>query len=88
MIIGLWGDKFIQMLENPTFWVAAGILSIAIFIQSGHGGMDWISPLTLFVIELIMRRPPSVFCRSCGVFGPSCRLSRRRPGFKSRHEHH
>ncbi len=32
MIVGLWGDEFIQMLENPLFWVAAGILSIAIFI--------------------------------------------------------
>ena len=42
MIIGLWGDKFIQMLENPTFWAAAGILSIAIFIpiRSWWNGLD------------------------------------------------
>ena len=42
MIIGLWGDKFIEMLENPTFWAAAGILSIAIFIpiRSWWNGLD------------------------------------------------
>ena len=32
LIIGLWGDEFIKMLENPMFWVVTGILSIAIFM--------------------------------------------------------
>ena len=42
LIIGLWGDEFIQMLENPIFWVVAGILSIAIFmpISSWWNGLE------------------------------------------------
>ena len=42
LIIGLWGDEFIQMLENPMFWVVAGILSIAIFmpISSWWNGLE------------------------------------------------
>ena len=42
LIIGLWGDEFIQMLENPMFWVLTGILSIAIFmpISSWWNGLE------------------------------------------------
>jgi undecaprenyl-diphosphatase len=30
-VLGFWGGEFTRMLENPIFWIVAGLLSIAIF---------------------------------------------------------
>ena len=42
VVLGFWGAEFIQMLENPVFWTAAGVLSIAAFvpISSWWKGLD------------------------------------------------
>ncbi len=32
LVLGYWGEEFIQMLESTVFWVVAGILSIAAFV--------------------------------------------------------
>ncbi|MBR79541.1 MAG: hypothetical protein CMA88_01985 [Euryarchaeota archaeon] len=42
LVLGFWGEEFIQMLEDPVFWVAAGVLSIAAFvpISSWWKGLD------------------------------------------------
>ena len=40
--LGVWGEELIQMLENPVFWIVAGILSIVAFvpISSWWKGLD------------------------------------------------
>tara|TARA_B100000686_G_scaffold351086_1_gene448846 strand:+ start:239 stop:847 length:609 start_codon:yes stop_codon:yes gene_type:complete len=32
VVLGVWGEEFIQMLEDPVFWMVAGVLSIAAFV--------------------------------------------------------
>jgi len=41
-ILGFWGDEFIQMLEDPLFWLVIGIFTILIFIpaNSWWKGLD------------------------------------------------
>ena len=41
-ILGFWGDEFIQMLEDPLFWLIIGIFTILIFIpaNSWWKGLD------------------------------------------------
>ena len=31
LIVGYWGEEFVQMLEEPLFWIVVGVISIAIF---------------------------------------------------------
>ena len=31
LIIGYWGDEFVQMLGEPLFWIVVGVISIVIF---------------------------------------------------------
>jgi len=40
--LGVWGEEFIQMLQDPVFWIVAAILSIAAFlpISSWWKGLD------------------------------------------------
>ena len=40
--LGVWGEELIQMMENPVFWIVAGILSIVAFvpISSWWKGLD------------------------------------------------
>ena len=42
VVLGIWGEEFLQMLENPVFWIVAGVLSIAAFvpISSWWKGLD------------------------------------------------
>tara|TARA_Y100000588_G_scaffold24925_1_gene24868 strand:- start:3948 stop:4556 length:609 start_codon:yes stop_codon:yes gene_type:complete len=42
IVLGMWGEEFIQMLESPIFWIVAGILSIVAFvpISSWWKGLD------------------------------------------------
>ena len=42
IVLGMWGEEFIQMLQSPIFWIAAGILSIVAFvpISSWWKGLD------------------------------------------------
>ena len=32
LVLGVWGDEFISLLEDPLFWIVAGIASVAAFI--------------------------------------------------------
>lgn len=42
LIIGYWGEEFIQMLEKPLFWIIVGIFSFAVFVplNSWWSGLD------------------------------------------------
>ena len=42
IVLGMWGEEFIQMLESPIFWIVAGILSVVAFvpISSWWKGLD------------------------------------------------
>ena len=42
IVLGMWWEDFIQMLESPIFWIVAGILSIVAFvpISSWWKGLD------------------------------------------------
>ena len=42
IVLVMWGEEFIQMLESPIFWIVAGILSIVAFvpISSWWKGLD------------------------------------------------
>ena len=32
LIIGYWGEEFVQMLKEPLFWIVVGVFSIVIFV--------------------------------------------------------
>ena len=32
LIVGYWGEEFVQMLKEPLFWIVVGIFSIVIFV--------------------------------------------------------
>ena len=41
-ILGFWGEEFIQMLEDPLFWLLVGIMTILVFVplNSWWRGLD------------------------------------------------
>lgn len=32
LIVGYWGEEFVQMLKEPLFWIVVGVFSIVIFV--------------------------------------------------------
>ena len=32
VIVGYWGEEFVQMLKEPLFWIVVGVFSIVIFV--------------------------------------------------------
>ena len=40
LIVGYWGEEFVQMLEEPLFWIVVGVISIAIFFVLVRP-LDW-----------------------------------------------
>ena len=32
LVVGFWGEEFVQMLEEPLFWIVVGVFSIVIFV--------------------------------------------------------
>ena len=44
LVVGFWGEEFVQMLEEPLFWIVVGVLSIAIFVPLNNWWNDLDSP--------------------------------------------
>ena len=40
LIIGYWGEEFVQMLEQPIFWVVIGTFSVLIFVPLNNWWND------------------------------------------------
>ena len=40
LIVGYWGEEFVQMLEEPLFWIVVGVISIAIFFPVNNWWND------------------------------------------------
>ena len=32
LVLGLWGDEFLSMIENPMAWLVGGLAGLALFI--------------------------------------------------------
>ena len=32
LIVGYWGEEFVQMIKEPLFWIVVGVFSIVIFV--------------------------------------------------------
>ena len=45
LIVGYWGEEFVQMLEEPLFWIVVGVISIAIFFPVNHWWNDLDRPV-------------------------------------------
>ncbi|MFQ3321477.1 MAG: membrane protein YqaA with SNARE-associated domain [Candidatus Thalassarchaeaceae archaeon] len=43
IILGLWGDEFLNLLENPLFWLVGGIILTSIFIPLNNWWSNLIS---------------------------------------------
>ena len=44
LVVGFWGEEFVQMLEEPLFWIVVGVLSIVIFVPLNNWWNDLDSP--------------------------------------------
>ena len=42
LIVGYWGEEFVQMLKEPLFWIVVGVFSIVIFVPLNNwwNGLD------------------------------------------------
>ena len=42
LIVGYWGEDFVQMLKEPLFWIVVGVFSIVIFVPLNNwwNGLD------------------------------------------------
>jgi len=40
LIIGYWGEEFVQMLEQPIFWIVIGTFSVLIFVPLNNWWND------------------------------------------------
>lgn len=40
LIIGYWGEEFVQMLEEPLFWIVIGIFSVLVFVPLNNWWND------------------------------------------------
>ena len=42
MVLGMWGEKFLELIENPWFWLVLGITSLVAFVplSSWWYGLD------------------------------------------------
>ena len=41
IVLGIWGDQFLGLMENPLAWLVGGIVGLALFIPV----MNWWSAL-------------------------------------------
>ena len=44
LVVVFWGEEFVQMLEEPLFWIVVGVLSIVIFVPLNNWWNDLDSP--------------------------------------------
>ena len=49
LIVGYWGEEFVQMLKEPLFWIVVGVFSIVIFVPLNN----WWNNLDKPVEELL-----------------------------------
>ena len=40
LILGFWGDEFVEMLQEPTFWILVGLFSAIVFIPFSNWWND------------------------------------------------
>ena len=45
LIVGYWGEEFVQMLEEPLFWVVIGVFSVVLFVPLNNWWNDLDSPV-------------------------------------------
>ena len=45
LVVGFWGEEFVQMLEEPLFWIVVGVISIVIFFPVNNWWNDLDRPV-------------------------------------------
>ena len=45
LIIGYWGEEFVQMLEEPLFWIVIGVFSVVLFVPLNNWWNDLDRPV-------------------------------------------
>ena len=40
LIVGYWGEQFVQMLEEPLFWIVVGVFSVLVFVPLNNWWND------------------------------------------------
>ena len=45
LIVGYWGEEFVQMLEEPLFWIVVGVFSVVLFVPLNHWWNDLDRPV-------------------------------------------
>jgi undecaprenyl-diphosphatase len=45
MIVGYWGEEFVQMLEEPLFWIVVGVFSVVLFVPLNNWWNDLDRPV-------------------------------------------
>ena len=40
LIVGYWGEEFVQMLEEPLFWIVVGVFSVLVFVPLNNWWND------------------------------------------------
>ncbi len=45
LIVGYWGEEFVQMLEEPLFWIVVGVFSVVLFVPLNNWWNDLDRPV-------------------------------------------
>ena len=45
LIVGYWGEEFVQMLKEPLFWIVVGVFSVVLFVPFNNWWNDLDRPV-------------------------------------------
>ena len=45
LVVGYWGEEFVQMLEDPLFWIVVGVFSVVLFFPLNNWWNDLDRPV-------------------------------------------